>query len=122
MEMDETRLFKSEIWRMPAAMPMAMRHSRASRGEVSPWPPRSAHPVAAHREIGELLGAALREIAGDRLRPRHADDGAAARLGDDVVGDQRGAGAGHDRDGDADIGLAPHVAGDRDVAQMMPPA
>ncbi len=42
-----------------------------------------------------------------------------AGLGDDVVGDQRIAGAGRHRDADADIGLAHDVAGDGDVAQIL---
>src|SRR5215510_1145636 len=80
------------------------------------------HAVSAHGEIGILLDAALGEIAGDRLRACHTDDGAASGLRDHVVRDQRAAGAGRDRDRDADVGLAHDVAGDRDVAQIMPPS
>ena len=41
---------------------------------------------------------------------------------DDVVGDQRGAGARRDRHADADVGAAHHVAGRGDVAQVVPEA
>jgi len=52
----------------------------------------------------------------------HADGRAARRTGNDVAGDDGVAGAGHDRHGHADRGLAHDIARHRDVAQVFPPA
>src|ERR1700730_15047532 len=56
------------------------------------WPPEkcSTSAVAADGQVGLALEAALRQIGRDRLAARHADDGAAGAVGDDIVGDQRG--------------------------------
>src|SRR5664279_404906 len=82
----------------------------------------SAHLIAADLELRIALGAGEREVAGHRLVPLHADDGAARRAGEQIAGNHRDAGAGDHRHGDAEARLAHHIAGDRDVAQILPPA
>src|SRR5438067_1809985 len=81
---------------------------------------RSAYPVAADGKLG-IARRVLGKIA-HRLFPFHADDRAAARLRDQVVGDQCRASAGRNRDRNTHACLAYDVAGDRDVAKILPEA
>ena len=46
----------------------------------------STHAVPADGQVGVALDAALRQVGRDRLAARHADDGAAGAVGDDIVG------------------------------------
>src|SRR4051794_36738216 len=82
---------------------------------------RLAHTVAADREVGVALAAAFAEVAGDDRLAVDTDDGAASHVGDHVVGNQRGAGAGGDGNGDTDAGLAHDIAGGGEVAQIAAP-
>src|SRR5262245_10119724 len=52
------------------------------------------HAIAADRQVGVALAAALHQISGRDPATIHADDRAARHIRDHVVGDQRGARAG----------------------------
>src|SRR5436305_13095944 len=77
--------------------------------------------IAADREVGVALAAALAEVARDNRFAVNADDGAAGHVGDHVVGNERGPATGSDRHGDANVGLAHDIAGGGEVAQVAPP-
>ena len=86
------------------------------------WLRALVHAISIDEDLAVTGRAVLGEIAGDRRIVIHADDSAARRAADEVVGNQRRTGPGHNRDCDADSGLPHDIAGDGDIAQIRAPA